>query len=190
MTGLDVALAGVVVLSTLAAMLRGLVREFVSLAAWCIGLAMALAFSDEFARRLAFLDAPLLARELLAFALIVVAALVAGALVGALLRGAVNAVGLGSLDRLLGALFGLARGLVAVLVFALIAGLTSLPQRDWWQNSMFGPMLGVAALSLRPYLPSSWASRLDFPFPPPAPAGHRRTAIEAPTGANDPCAES
>jgi membrane protein required for colicin V production len=180
MTGLDIAVVGVVVLSTVLAMIRGVVREIVSLAAWFVGLSAAIAFSGALAGELTFVSAPLLARELMAFMLILIVALIVGALIGALLRGAVKAVGLSFLDRLLGGVFGFARGVLAVLVFALLAGITSLPQRDWWQNSMFGPILGVAALSLRPYLPSSWASRLNYSVPPPAPAGNRSTAMAGP----------
>jgi membrane protein required for colicin V production len=190
MTGFDVAVIAIVALSTLLAMIRGVVRELVALAAWVVGLAAALSFAGVLAGELGFVNAPPLARELIAFVLILVVVLIVGALTGALLKSAVRAVGLGFLDRLLGGLFGLARGVLALLVFALLAGITTLPQRDWWQNSIFGPALGVAALSLRPYLPSSWASRLNYSVPQPAPAGNRSTAMDGPHGVNDQCAES
>jgi membrane protein required for colicin V production len=122
--------------------------------------------------------------------LVLVVVLIVGALTGALLRGAVRAIGLGFLDRLLGGVFGLLRGMLVVLVFVLLAGITTLPQRDWWQNSLFGPALGVAALSLRPYLPASWASRLNYSVPLPAPAGNRSTAMGGSHGVNEQCAES
>ena len=190
MNGFDIVVLGIVALSTVLAMIRGVVRELVSLAAWLVGFAAALSFSGVVAGELGFVNAPPLARELIAFVLILVAVLIVGALTGALLKSAVKAVGLGFLDRLLGSLFGLARGMLAVLVLVLVAGITALPQRDWWQNSMFGPALGVAALSLRPYLPSSWASRLNYSVPLPAPAGNRSTAMDGPHGVNDQCAES
>ncbi len=190
MTAFDIVVLGIVALSTVLAMIRGVVRELVSLAAWLVGLAAALSFSGVVAGELGFVNAPPLARELIAFVLILVAVLIVGALTGALLKSAVKAVGLGFLDRLLGSFFGLARGVLAVIVFVLVAGITALPQRDWWQNSMFGPALGVVALSLRPYLPPSWASRLHYSVPLPAPAGNRSTAMDGPHGVNDQCAES
>ena len=88
---------------------------------------------------------------------------IAGSLAGLLLARLVHGVGLGFVDRLLGALFGVARGLLLVL-----AGLRSspesrtLPKQDWWQNSILAPHFAAAALSLRPYLPRDWADRLDF----------------------------
>jgi membrane protein required for colicin V production len=71
-------------------------------------------------------------------------------------------VGLGFLDRTLGAIFGLARGLLIAVLFVLFAGLTTLPRTDWWQNSATSPALTAAALTLRPWLPRAWAERLDY----------------------------
>ena len=63
----------------------------------------------------------------------------------------------------LGAMFGVARGALLVLVFVLAAGFSALPERDWWQNSLFAPAFESAALSLRPWLPSAWAHKLAYP---------------------------
>ena len=183
MTGFDIAIIVVVALSTVLAMVRGVVRELVALAAWFVGIAAAISFSGAVAGQLGFINAAPLARELLAFVLILVVVLIAGAITGALLRGAVRAIGLRFLDRFLG-------GVLAAVVFVLLAGITTLPQRDWWQNSWFGPALGVVALSLRPYLPPSWASRLNYSAPMPAPAGNRSTAMNGSHGVNEQCAES
>ena len=71
-------------------------------------------------------------------------------------------VGPGFVDRFLGAMFGVARGVVLVLVFVLVAGLTTLPRQDWWQNAALAPPLAAAALSLAPWLPPAWAERLDY----------------------------
>jgi len=54
------------------------------------------------------------------------------------------------------------RGVAIVVLFALIAGVTTLPKHDWWQNSTLGKPLAEAALSFKPYLPRAWAERLDF----------------------------
>jgi len=65
-------------------------------------------------------------------------------------------------DRFLGSIFGLARGLLLVLAFVLVAGLTSVPRADWWQNATLAPPFVVLALSLKPWLPPQWADRLDY----------------------------
>ena len=74
----------------------------------------------------------------------------------------VNAVGLGPLDRGLGALFGIARGSLLVLAAVLAAGLTSAPRQAWWKESMSGEPLRQAALALKPWLPDSFAQRLRY----------------------------
>jgi membrane protein required for colicin V production len=88
--------------------------------------------------------------------------LIVGTVIGLVLARAVRAIGLGFLDRLLGGLLGIARGVLIVIVFVLIAGVTTVPRQDWWQNAALSGPLAVAALSLRPWLPRAWAERLDY----------------------------
>ena len=66
------------------------------------------------------------------------------------------------LDRTLGALFGLARGLFIAILFALVAGLTSFPQNPMWRASWSGPMLGRTVEELKPWLPPALAQRLRY----------------------------
>ncbi len=190
MTGFDLAVMAVIALSTLLAFVRGVVRELIALVSWVAAVVLALAFGGEVAAVLPGLDASPAARQVLAFALVFIAVLIAGALVAMLLSRAIRAVGLGFLDRLLGAIFGLARGLAIVALFVLVAGLTTLPRHDWWQNASLVPMLVTVALALRPWLPESWAARLDY-----SPAGRRparggTAAAATLTGEWQPCAES
>ena len=190
MTVLDLFVLAMVALSVLFAYFRGMVREVVALAAWIAGLVAAFRYMEPVATIFSGLELAPAVRHVLAFALIVIVFLIAGALVAALLRGAVHAIGLGFVDRFLGALFGLARGALLAVLFALVAGLTALPQRDWWQNSLLGPTLADSALSLRAYLPDEWAARLDF-----SATGRKRSpgtgaSARAPGEEADPCAES
>jgi membrane protein required for colicin V production len=81
------------------------------------------------------------------------------------------------MDRFLGAIFGVARGALLLVLFALVAGVTSLPQQVWWQNAAIGRPLALGALSLKPWLPPAWADRLDFSSTGRAPArGGARSA--------------
>src|SRR5215813_10962344 len=165
MNGFDLALIAIVALSTLFAFARGIVRELIALATWIAALVAAFAYAGPVSALFPGLDMSAAAKHVLAFALILIAILVAGALVARILAGAVKAVGLGFVDRLLGGMFGVARGLLVVVLFALIAGVTTLPKQDWWQNSMLGRSLAEAALGFKPYLPRAWAERLDFSAP-------------------------
>ena len=170
MTTFDWVVVSIVALSTLFAFFRGVIRELVALAAWIGGLVLAVAFTPALAGVLPeMLGQPAL-RYVIAFTLIVIAALVVGALIAWPLAGIVHAVGLGFVDRVLGSIFGFARGIVLMLAFVFVAGLTSLPRTAWWQNAALVPPLVAGVYALRPHLPAAVAGRLDYSPHDSAPA--------------------
>ena len=97
-----------------------------------------------------------------AFVAVFAGALIVTSLAGLLLSKIVKAVGLGGLDRLLGAAFGAARAVLIVLAAALLAGLTSAPRQPFWRDSASGPLLAHAADALKPLLPQTLAERLRY----------------------------
>lgn len=162
MTSFDWIVVAVVVLSTLFAFFRGLIRELIALIAWVLGLIAAVTLTPDLATWLPEVVSNPAIRYLIAFTLIIVAALIAGALIAWPLSRIVRAAGLGFVDRFLGSIFGLARGVLVVVALVLLAGLTAVPRSDWWQNSALAAPLTVAALALTQYLPHDWAKRLDY----------------------------
>ncbi len=161
-TAFDWTIIGVVALSALLAFARGVTRELIALAAWVIGIVAAIALTPIVGAMLPEFGGPEALRYLLAFIVILIAALVIGALIAWPLSSLIRKAGLGFVDRFLGALFGVVRGFVLVLAFALVAGVTALPRYDWWQNAALSPALVAAALSTRPWLPREWAGALDY----------------------------
>jgi membrane protein required for colicin V production len=168
MTAFDYVVLAIVGTSVLIALWRGLVREVVALAGWVAAIVLAVMASGEVAAALPVSWGSDVARYLIAFAGLFLLTLVLSALAGWLLSRAVKAIGLGFLDRLLGALFGLARGLLIVLVLALLAGLTTLPQTDWWRGAALAKPVETAAMAMRTWLPPQVAKRLSYPGDPPA----------------------
>ena len=162
MTPFDLAILSVLLLSTLFAFLRGFVRESIALVSWIVGFAAAFAFAPKVGAWIPEIPGHPALRYLIAFAAIVIAALVAGALIAMPLAKVIHAAGLGFVDRFLGSIFGVLRGVLLVVAFVLVAGLTTLPRADWWQNSALVPPFVVAALELKPWLPERWAERLDY----------------------------
>jgi membrane protein required for colicin V production len=73
-----------------------------------------------------------------------------------------KAVGLGPVDRLLGAVFGLARGALIVLAVVLVAGMTALPKLRWWQEARLAPPLETAVIAAKPWLPADIAKRIRY----------------------------
>ncbi|MGE5172007.1 MAG: CvpA family protein [Rudaea sp.] len=162
MTSFDWVVLCIVGLSTLFAFLRGVIRELIALIAWILGVVGALAFTPALGATLPDIAGHSAVRYIVAFALIVIAALLLGALIAWPLSKAVRAAGLGFVDRFLGSLFGLVRGVVLMLAFVLVAGLTPLPRTGWWQDAVLMPPLVAAVFALRPHLPVELANRLDY----------------------------
>lgn len=177
MTAFDLIVIGIVGLSTIIAFLRGFVRVVMSLVALVAAILAAIHLSPSVANMLPVLSDNPVTRYLAAFALIFIVVVLVGGLLGWLLSRAIRAIGLGFVDRLLGAIFGVARGVLIVVIGVLLAGLTTLPRQDWWQNAFLAAPLVTAALSLRPWLPQAMAQRLDYGAggakPKPAKAGVR-----------------
>lgn len=135
MIWIDFIIIGVIALSALISLIRGFVREALSLVAWVLAFWVAWTFFRELS--LYFQDSIGIeeARLGLAFVILLVATLVVGGIVNFLVRQLVDATGLTGTDRLLGIFFGAARGALLVAVMVLLAGLTPLPESSWWRDS-------------------------------------------------------
>ena len=162
MTVFDYVVIGVVVLSTLLALLRGFMRVVTSLVAWVVGILAAVHLASPVGGMLPDFGGSPAIRYAVAFVVILVVVLFIGALVGYMLARLLHFAGLGFLDRALGAIVGFVRGIAIAVLLVLLAGLTRLPRADWWQNAMLSAPLTTAALSARPWLPKAWADRLDY----------------------------
>ncbi|MBC7802442.1 MAG: CvpA family protein [Candidatus Parcubacteria bacterium] len=162
MTWLDYAVVGVFAASLALGAWRGLVREVLSILGWVIAFLAANLFAGPLGTLMPqAIPTPEL-RIAAAFVAVFVAALVVATLLGLLVSRIVKAVGLGGLDRMLGMLFGAARGLLILVAAALLAGLTALPRQPLWRDSTSGPLLVQAAGALKPLLPQSFADRLRY----------------------------
>jgi membrane protein required for colicin V production len=162
MTTFDYVMLGVILVSVAISIWRGLVREVVSLLSWLVALWVAARFSVVFSEWLPTAIANPSARYVTAFVVLFLGAVIVLELFGVLLARLLHAAGLGFVDRALGAAFGLARGALLAWILALLGGLTSLPQQDWWRESLFAPPLQAAVLAARPLLPLEIAKRLKY----------------------------
>ncbi len=162
MTGFDLCVLAILAISLLLGLWRGLVSEVLALAAWVLALLAGKTFASDAAPALAGVIKDPTLQMIVAFALIVVAVILLVALMRFLLRELLRAAGLGVADRLLGACFGLGRGLLVVLLGVLLAGMTSLPRSTWWQESMLAPPLETAVLAAKPWMPAAMAKRIKY----------------------------
>jgi membrane protein required for colicin V production len=162
MTWLDYAILAGLVVSIAWGAWRGLVREVISVAAWVLAFLGANYFGSPLAEVMPdSVPTPEL-RILIGFVAVFVVILAVCTLLGQFLRKLVKIAGLGELDHVLGGMFGVARALVILLAFAIVAGLTAFPRQSAWRDSVCGPPMGRAALALRPWLPQALGGRLRY----------------------------
>lgn len=162
MAWLDIAIIGVIALSALISLLRGFVREAFSLAIWVLAFWVSWSFFRD-------LEVPLrdwigspTARLGLAFGALMLATLIVGGLVNFLVIQLVERTGMSGTDRLIGMVFGTARGILLVAVLVLLAGLTPLPGEGWWQQSVLVGYFEELAFWLRDLLPPEFAERFNY----------------------------
>lgn len=159
----DFFILGVVGISALLSLFRGLVREVLSLAGWGVACWAAFTFSGALAPVLtAQLSLPPSARVAVAFAALLVGVLFAFGILNFLIGKLISSTGLGGTDRMLGVLFGIARGLAIIVLLVVCAGLTPLPEDPWWQRSAFLPRLLPAARWAIEWLPAEYRDEFDY----------------------------
>ena len=149
MIWVDFVIPGIIAISALFSLMRGFVREALSLAGWMAAFWVALTFAKDFADLLlAGISAPSL-RMVVSFTILFVVTLVITALVNRLAGQLVSKTGLSGTDRMIGMIFGIARGVVVVSVLVLLAGMTTMPQDPWWQQSALIDVFHKLAMWLR-----------------------------------------
>ncbi|GBE48069.1 colicin V production protein [bacterium BMS3Bbin12] len=162
MTWVDYAIVAVITLSAAVGLVRGFLREALSLAAWIVAFWVALTFSYGLARFFTGLIASPTVRIAVAFAALFLLTLLLGALISYLAAQLIKGSGLTGADRLVGVVFGLARGVALVAVLVLLAGLTSAPKDPWWHESLLLGHFQTLAFWLRGLLPSGVAANFVF----------------------------
>jgi len=162
MTAFDYAVLTVIAASALLGLWRGVVSEILALAAWVVAFLVARAEGSAVANWLTGQIAEPGTRLAVAYVLIFVGILLVFAIARMLISLMLKAVGLGLLDRLLGAAFGVLRGILVVWVAVLVAGMTPLPKGDWWRDAMLAPPLEIAVIAAKPWLPADAAKRIRF----------------------------
>ena len=162
MNSMDWGILAVLGLSLLLGLVRGGVKEVLSLAAWVLAFLAAKTFADTASVFVpAFITTPAI-RYLAGFLLVFIAVKVVAMLTSLLLSESLKAAGLGAIDRILGFVFGAVRGVFIVTTLALLAGLTAVPQTDLWQQSLLAPLFIKLAVIATPWLPDSLVKHIHF----------------------------
>jgi len=156
----DWILLAVLAASMLLGVLRGLVYEVLSVIGWIAAFLLAQWFAPDVAEKLPMQNSGETLRYAAAFVLIFVASVFLAGLISALMKKIISVVGLRPVDRILGAIFGLFRGLILLLAISVVVNMTALQESDWWLESQGGPMLMTLLKGLRPMLPEKFGAYL------------------------------
>lgn len=164
-TWIDLAFAIGLTVSVVVGVWRGLVTELLALLGWVVASVASQVFGVDAAAHVPVGEAGSRINVLSGMALVFVSAWVGWAVLSWGLVQVIKASGLGGTDRLLGAFFGLLRGLLVALVLVALVNLTPLAQSQPWRTSRSVAWLDVALQGLRPALPPEVIQFL--PMPPP-----------------------
>jgi len=152
----DYIIIAIFFLSALSGFGRGFVREVISIITWIAAFVIAIMFASHVATL--FTSSPQVAGMVtsassaiganteqpvsyaalaISFAILFAGTLLIGALIGHIINSAIAASGIGIINRLLGAVFGLARGFLIVLVLIFLVQLTPMGEQPYWRESQF-----------------------------------------------------
>jgi membrane protein required for colicin V production len=137
----DLGIVAVIAISGLISLVRGFVKEAMSLIIWLVAFVVAMTFKETAADWLVNFISLASLRQLAAWAGLFVGTLLLGSIVNFLLGKLVSSTGLSGTDRTLGLVFGVFRGLLIVLALVIILPQAVPVDQDlWWTESALIPL--------------------------------------------------
>ncbi|MCW9031198.1 MAG: CvpA family protein, partial [Gammaproteobacteria bacterium] len=127
MVAADLIVLSIIVLSIIVSLMRGFVKEALSLAGWLVALWVAMTFSSGMAELIGSSIKDPTLRLLTAFVSLFILSLIVGSIVNFFATQFVQRAGLTGVDRTIGVVFGLLRGVLLVTIIVMLLGLTTLP---------------------------------------------------------------
>lgn len=162
MTKFDGLALGVILITTLIAMMRGLVGEMASLLSWVVSFIVAKLFAAHIAD-IVFSDMhPRALAISLSFLLVFVVMLIVQRLFRTLITSFLHSIGLGGINRFFGACFGAAKGVIIVTLVVILCSFTDLPKTPAWRQSATAGLFMQLARVAVPYLPSFVVDKLSL----------------------------
>lgn len=131
----DLLALGVITICMIISMMRGLVAELVSLLSWIVSFFLGRVFAHQLADVAFKTMQPRVLAVGLSFMLIFFLAWIVQRLLRSLVTSVLSALGLGGVNRILGACFGAIKGILLVTLVVLVCSFTDLPQTPFWRES-------------------------------------------------------
>lgn len=162
MTYFDYIVLAIIGLSVLIGVMRGLVREVLSIIGWIAAFMVAQSYTAKLAPILPNAIPSESLRYLAAFIILFLATLLIASLLAIALSQVFKLTGLGFIDRAFGASFGILRGLLIVGVLVFLCGLTEIPKSQSWSAAMFSAPLEAMVMSSKSWMPPAIAERISY----------------------------
>lgn len=157
MIWVDFVILGILTFSCIISLIRGFVKEGISLLSWVLAFVLSITLADNLALLLQNnINQPSL-RIALAFVILFVTTLLVGGLLGFLLGTLVEKTGLTGTDRALGALFGLFRGIIIIGGLVIVGGIMDFSATEWWRQSILLPYFLAMLKWVAYFMPDSLA---------------------------------
>jgi membrane protein required for colicin V production len=160
MPALDWIFLAVLLASLVVGAWRGLVYEVLSVLAWVAAFVLAQWLAPDVAQHLPMSGATEMIRYAAGFMLVFIATVFASGLLAWLMKKLVESVGLRPMDRVLGAVFGLVRGVILLLTATVVMHMTPFKSSAWWQESTGAAVATTALKGLKPMLPEEFGKYL------------------------------
>lgn len=162
MSYIDVAIIAIVLLSSIIGIVRGFVREVLSLVSWVAAFYIAGYFHKDLLPHLSFIS-PEVFRVIAAFLLVFLIVIICFSLFNFLIARFIDKTGITGTDRTLGFVFGAARGSAIIMVLVSIFGLTSASGTNAWMSSFLIPHVNQLTQKLEKHLPDQISNFLQSP---------------------------
>lgn len=156
MNYLDFSIIGFVGLSTLIGLWRGFIIELVLLMPWLVAILLAVCFSPSVDHVLTFIQTPLL-KTALGFFLVFLPTYLVLWMGARLLKVALkDLLSFSGSNRLLGFIFGLARGVLVAILILMVLQHCDVENTAWWKSSLVAPYVSKEASAYQALWP--WAA--------------------------------
>jgi membrane protein required for colicin V production len=162
MNVVDITIIGILIISAAISFVRGFVKESLSLVAWILAIWVAVHYAPRLSLLLLEYINSELVRQITAFFALFAVTLFLGSMVNVLIGKLIRKTGLSGTDRMVGIVFGLARGSLVVALVVLLAGITTMPQQMWWHESNLVAPFEKMAYFMRDSFPKDLASNISF----------------------------
>jgi membrane protein required for colicin V production len=150
----------ILALSTLLAFMRGFIRAFFGLIGFIVGIVVASWNFPLVASHFTGFVTSVATAEILAFVFILIVVVLLFHLISTILYRTIAAIGLGFVDRFLGAIFGFFRGcLFGVAAMMAMAAFT--PQSPWIKHSVLAPYFLSGAHAVSFVVPDHFQARIS-----------------------------